>query len=167
MNRDARSAAAESVRAGRDSLIALLSRRGPRPVDRTFQDSYISLTDDVVIPGSKQQQITEVATLPAADSVSADATQGGRALVDIADRSGLIRAGIPRSQCRIGARDKNDMTCVARAVNPAAEVKAEPAAADIRPPSCATARSGPGRGFPRRWTPRSWPRIRRWVGLHS
>jgi len=35
-----------------------------------FKDSYTSLTRDVVIPGSKQKQISAVATVPAAASVS-------------------------------------------------------------------------------------------------
>ena len=36
-----------------------------------FRDSYTSLTNDVVIPGAKQKQISAVATVPAAASVSA------------------------------------------------------------------------------------------------
>jgi Mce-associated membrane protein len=38
-----------------------------------FRDSYTSLIHDVVIPGSKQQNISTVATVPAAASVSASA----------------------------------------------------------------------------------------------
>jgi Mce-associated membrane protein len=44
--------------------------------DRTtggFRDSYTQLTNDVVIPGSKQQQIGAAANITAASSVSADA----------------------------------------------------------------------------------------------
>ncbi|MGH3641761.1 MAG: hypothetical protein ACRDUX_22345, partial [Mycobacterium sp.] len=37
-----------------------------------FRDSYTSLIDGVVIPGAKQQQISAVATVPRAGSVSAD-----------------------------------------------------------------------------------------------
>ena len=37
-----------------------------------FRDSYTSLTNDVVIPGAKQKQISAVATVPAVASVSAD-----------------------------------------------------------------------------------------------
>ena len=37
-----------------------------------FRDSYTSLTNDVVIPGAKQQHISAVATVPAAASISAD-----------------------------------------------------------------------------------------------
>jgi Mce-associated membrane protein len=38
-----------------------------------FRDSYASLTHDVVVPGAKQRQISAVATVPAAASVSATA----------------------------------------------------------------------------------------------
>lgn len=38
-----------------------------------FKDSYASLTHDVVIPGAKQKQISAVANVPAAASVSATA----------------------------------------------------------------------------------------------
>ncbi len=76
------SAAESSVRAARDSTIALLSYK-PETVDKQlaaardlltgeFRDSYTSLTNDVVIPGAKQKQISAVASVPAAASVSAD-----------------------------------------------------------------------------------------------
>ncbi|WP_410506827.1 hypothetical protein [[Mycobacterium] appelbergii] len=80
--RHAEVASIESVQAAKDSTVALLSYK-PDTVDRDltaardlltgdFRDSYTQLTDDVVIPGAKQQQITAVATVPAAASVSAD-----------------------------------------------------------------------------------------------
>ncbi len=73
----------ESVAAARDATISMLSYR-PDTVERqlgaaqnlltgTFRDSYTSLTNQVVIPGAKQKQITAVATVPAASSISADA----------------------------------------------------------------------------------------------
>lgn len=79
--RAAEAAAIESVEVAKDSTVALLSYK-PESVDRdlaaardlltgNFRDSYAQLTDDVVIPGSKQKQITAVATVPAAASVSA------------------------------------------------------------------------------------------------
>ncbi len=79
--RDGQVAAVSSVQAARDSTIALLSYT-PDKVDQQlgaardlltgeFRDSYTSLTNDVVIPGAKQKQITAVATVPAAASVSA------------------------------------------------------------------------------------------------
>jgi Mce-associated membrane protein len=82
--RDAEVARAESVQAAIDSTVAMLSYR-PDTVaqnlsaarDRMtggFRDSYTSLTNDVVIPGAKQRQISAVATVPAAASVSATPT---------------------------------------------------------------------------------------------
>lgn len=80
--RDTEVASAESVRAATDGTVALLSYR-PDSVDKdltaardrltgNFRDSYTSLTNDVVIPGAKQKQISAVATVPAAASVSAN-----------------------------------------------------------------------------------------------
>ena len=80
-NRDAQTARVQSVQAARDATVALLSYT-PADVDEQlvaardlltgdFRNSYTSLTNDVVIPGAKQQQITAVATVPAASSVSA------------------------------------------------------------------------------------------------
>jgi Mce-associated membrane protein len=70
-----------SVQAAKDSTVALLSYK-PDSVEQQltaardrltgeFRDSYTSLTRDVVIPGAKQKQISAVATVPAAASVSA------------------------------------------------------------------------------------------------
>jgi Mce-associated membrane protein len=72
----------ESIKAAKDSTIALLSYK-PETVEQQlgaardllsgdFRDSYTSLTNDVVIPGAKQKQISAVATVPAAASVSAN-----------------------------------------------------------------------------------------------
>ena len=80
--RNDESARDESIRAARDSTVALLSYK-PETVEQQlgaardlltgdFRDSYTSLTNDVVIPGAKQKQISAVATVPAAASVSAD-----------------------------------------------------------------------------------------------
>ncbi len=80
--RNAEIARIESVQAARDSTIALLSYK-PDTVEQQlgaardlltgdFRDSYTSLTNDVVIPGAKEKQISAVATVPAAASVSAD-----------------------------------------------------------------------------------------------
>lgn len=76
------SPAAESVRAAKDSTIALLSYK-PDTVEQQltaardlltgdFRGSYTSLTNDIVIPGAKQKQISAVAKVPAAASVSAE-----------------------------------------------------------------------------------------------
>ena len=70
----------EATRAARDSTVALLSYR-PDTVERDlgaardrltgqFKDAYTSLTRQLVIPGSKQKQISAVATVQAAASVS-------------------------------------------------------------------------------------------------
>ena len=77
-----RAAAAESVHAASDSMVAILSYRPdnveailPRAADRltgAFRDEYRRLIDDVVIPGAKQEHISAVATVPAASSVSAN-----------------------------------------------------------------------------------------------
>jgi Mce-associated membrane protein len=75
------SIATESVLAAKDSTIALLSYK-PETVEQQltaardrltgdFRDSYTSLTNDGVIPGAKQKQISAVASVPAAASVSA------------------------------------------------------------------------------------------------
>lgn len=74
-------AASDSVRAASENTIAILSYRADsveqdlvvassRLVGE-FKDSYTSLTHDVVIPGAKQRQISSVASVPAATSMSA------------------------------------------------------------------------------------------------
>ncbi|UXA15632.1 hypothetical protein KXD97_30940 [Mycobacterium sp. SMC-8] len=79
--RNSEVAAAMSVQAARDSTIALLSYK-PDTVEQQlgaarelltgeFRDAYTSLTKDVVIPGAKEKQISAVASVPAAASVSA------------------------------------------------------------------------------------------------
>jgi Mce-associated membrane protein len=81
--RESQTARTESVQAARDGTVALLSYT-PANVDKQlmaardlltgdFRNAYTGLTNDVVIPGAKQQQITAVATVPAASSVSAAA----------------------------------------------------------------------------------------------
>jgi Mce-associated membrane protein len=80
--RDSEIARDQSVQAAKDGTIALLSYK-PETVEQLlgaardlltgdFRDSYTSLTNDVVIPGAKQKQISAVATVPAMASVSAD-----------------------------------------------------------------------------------------------
>jgi Mce-associated membrane protein len=82
---DDRTAAIQSVQAATDITIKMLSYK-PDSVDRdlgqardgltgSFRDSYTSLTKEVVIPGAKQKQISAVATVPAASSVSATANR--------------------------------------------------------------------------------------------
>jgi Mce-associated membrane protein len=79
--REVEVARVQSVHAAIDSTVAMLSYR-PDTVTQNlaaardrmtgaFRDSYTSLTTDVVIPGAKQRQISAVATVPAAASVTA------------------------------------------------------------------------------------------------
>jgi Mce-associated membrane protein len=79
--RESDTARIESVQAATDGTIKLLSYH-PETVERdlgsardllsgSFRDSYSSLTNDVVIPGAKQKQISAVATVPGATSMSA------------------------------------------------------------------------------------------------
>jgi Mce-associated membrane protein len=74
-------ARAESVQAAKNSTVALLSYH-PDTVEQQlgaardlttgeFRNSYTQLTNEVVIPGARQKQISAVATIPAAASVSA------------------------------------------------------------------------------------------------
>ena len=71
----------EAIQEARDATVALLSYR-PDTVERDLgtarerltgrvKDDYTSLSRDVVIPGSKQKQISAVATVAAVGSVSA------------------------------------------------------------------------------------------------
>jgi Mce-associated membrane protein len=81
--RDAQLARTESVQAATDGTIALLSYRADTVqkdleaargrLTGTFLNAYTSLTHEVVIPGAKQKQISAVATVPAAASISASA----------------------------------------------------------------------------------------------
>jgi Mce-associated membrane protein len=83
--RDSQSAGIQAVRAATDSTVAMLSYR-PDTVERDLgaardrlsgdlKDSYTALAPDVVIPGSRQRQISAVATVAAAAPVSVSATR--------------------------------------------------------------------------------------------
>jgi Mce-associated membrane protein len=76
------SPAFESMNAAKDSTIKMLSYK-PDTVDQQlnsardlltgeFRNSYTTLINDVVIPGAQQKQISAVASVPAAASVSAE-----------------------------------------------------------------------------------------------
>lgn len=80
---ESRLAEIQSVRAASDGTIAMLSYK-PDTVERdlgaardrltgSLRDSYTSLINEVVIPGARQKQVTSVATVAAASSVSATA----------------------------------------------------------------------------------------------
>ena len=81
-------AGTEAMQVAKDSTVTLLSYN-PDTVEQQltdarnlltgeFKDSYTNLTNDVVIPGAKQQRISAVATVPRAASVS---TETGKAVV--------------------------------------------------------------------------------------
>jgi len=80
--RDSDAARDTSMQAAKDSTVALLSYK-PDTVEQQltaardrligqFRDQYTDLTNNVVIPGAKEKQISAVASIPAAASVSAD-----------------------------------------------------------------------------------------------
>jgi Mce-associated membrane protein len=80
--RNSDTARIESVQAAKDTTIKMLSYK-PDSVEQElgdarnlltgdFRDQYTSLTNDVVIPGAKEKQISAVASVPAAASVSAE-----------------------------------------------------------------------------------------------
>jgi Mce-associated membrane protein len=83
--RESRAAADASAKAASESTVAILSYK-PETVDHDlkaaadrlaepFRQQYTQLVNDVVAPGSKQQHITALATVPAAASVSATGKQ--------------------------------------------------------------------------------------------
>ncbi len=82
--RDGDTAGKESVQAATASTIAILSYSSDKVKQQLndarsllsgdFRDSYTSLINQVVIPGAEQQQISSVATVPRAGSVSANPT---------------------------------------------------------------------------------------------
>ncbi|PEG41230.1 hypothetical protein CQY20_05800 [Mycolicibacterium agri] len=80
--RQSDTARAESVQAAKDSAVAMLTYT-PDTVEQQltaarerltggFLQHYTELTNNVVIPGAKEKQISAVASVPGAASVSAD-----------------------------------------------------------------------------------------------
>ncbi len=59
----------------------------------SFRDSYTSLTNDVVIPGSKEKKISATATVPAAASVSA--SEDHAVVLVYVDQSVIVGDGAP------------------------------------------------------------------------
>lgn len=101
--RDASVARIESVQAAKDSTVAILSYR-PDTAEKdlgaardrltgTFKDSYTSLIHDVVIPGAKQRQISAVASVPAAASVSADPDRA--VVLAFVNQTAIVGTGAP------------------------------------------------------------------------
>lgn len=103
--RAAQTAAFTSVQAATDGTIALLSYR-PDTVQATltaardrltgqFRDSYTSLTNDVVIPGAREKNISATVTVPAASSVSA--SENHAVVLVFVDQSVIIGNDVPSS----------------------------------------------------------------------
>jgi Mce-associated membrane protein len=103
--RDVVAAQSQSVAAATEGTIALLSYHAGS-VDKqltaardrltgTFRDSYGALIHDVVIPGAQQKQISAVATVPAAASVSA--TPDHAVVLLFVDQSVTVGADAPTS----------------------------------------------------------------------
>lgn len=101
--RDSDRARIESVQAAKDSTIALLSYT-PDKVEQQltaardrltgeFRDQYTSLTNDVVIPGAKEKQISAVANVPEAASVSAN--PGHAVVLVFVNQTVVIGTGAP------------------------------------------------------------------------
>jgi Mce-associated membrane protein len=101
--RDVAAARSQSVAAATDGTVALLSYQAGS-VDKqlaaardrltgTFRDSYSALIHDVVIPGAQQKQISAVATVPAAASISA--TPGHAVVLVFVDQSVTVGADAP------------------------------------------------------------------------
>nr|WP_240630772.1 hypothetical protein [Mycolicibacterium sp. GF69] len=83
--RNSEAAREQTVQVAKDSTVAMLTYK-PDTVEQQlndarglltgeFEKSYTGLINDVVIPGAKQKQISAVASVPAAASVSADANE--------------------------------------------------------------------------------------------
>jgi Mce-associated membrane protein len=101
--RDDNLARIESVTTAREATVAMLSYQ-PDTVEKQlgaardqltgpFRDSYASLTNDVVIPGAKQKQISAVASVPAVASVAANSNHAV-ALVFV-DQTVTVGGGAP------------------------------------------------------------------------
>lgn len=102
---EANRAGTDAATAAAKSTVAILSytpdkveqqlKDARRLLTGEFQDSYTGLTNDVVIPGAKQKQITAVATVPAASVVSA---QPNHAVVLLfVNQTVVVGSGTPSS----------------------------------------------------------------------
>ena len=102
---DAETARVASVQAATENTIAILSYR-PDSADREltaardrlaepFKDQYTKLITDVVIPGARQKQISAIATVPSAASMSASANHA--VVLLFIDQSIVIGTNAPTS----------------------------------------------------------------------
>jgi Mce-associated membrane protein len=103
--REGDTARIQSVQAATASTIAILSY-SPDKVEQQlndarnlltgeFRDSYSDLINNVVIPGAKQQQISAVATVPKAGSVSADSSHA--VVLVFVNQTVVVGTGAPSS----------------------------------------------------------------------
>jgi Mce-associated membrane protein len=101
--RDSNAASEQAIQAAKDSTVALLSYN-PDTVEQQltsardkltgeFRSQYTDLTTNVVIPGAKEKQISAVATVPAAASVSAD--PGHAVVLLFVNQTVTVRDGTP------------------------------------------------------------------------
>ncbi len=99
----AQSAAVESVRVASEGAVKMLSYT-PGTADQdlhaardlmtgTFKEDYQKLIDGVVIPGAKERQISTVASVPAASSVSA--SPGQAVVLLFVNQSVIVGTGPP------------------------------------------------------------------------
>ena len=98
----------DAGRQGQHDRTAVVQTRHGRTATRAardlftgdFRDQYTSLTNDVVIPGAKQKQISAVATVPAVASVSADPRHAV-----------VLRVRQPDRDRRAGRADRHRIQC--------------------------------------------------------
>lgn len=101
--RESNTARDQSMQAAKDSTVALLSYK-PDTVEQQltaardrltgeFRDQYTDLTNNVVIPGAKEKQISAVASVPAAASVSAN--PGHAVVLLFVNQTVTVGTGVP------------------------------------------------------------------------
>jgi Mce-associated membrane protein len=101
--RDSNVARDQSMQAAKDSTIALLSYK-PDTVEQQltsardrltgeFRNQYTDLTNNVVIPGAKEKQISAVASVPAAAAVSAN--PGHAVVLLFVNQTVTVGSGVP------------------------------------------------------------------------
>jgi Mce-associated membrane protein len=103
--REAQGARSESMQAATDNTIAILSYQPDNAekeltaardrLAEPFRDQYTQLITDVVIPGAKQKNISAIATVPAAASISA--TRNHAVVLVFIDQSIVIGTDAPTS----------------------------------------------------------------------
>lgn len=101
--RNANTARVASVQAAKDSTVAILSYKAETAEQQLgaardlltgqFRDSYTGLINDVVIPGAQQQQISSVANVTAAASVSA--TPDHAVVLVFVNQTMIVGSGAP------------------------------------------------------------------------